>query len=192
MKKNLLSLPVATLIAIATSGTVLAAETTNLDVNFTANIRETTCDMKLVGGTGSDTAQTLIIGDSDGQVRFENIRAGTAKANFKIVLVECPDSLQSLKTSVNGSVSSLNTALTNSIAKASGGAENAGVAIARTSEPDSPFVINSTVDGERLVWTRTEISNKEVPLIAIMKETKASSLTTGKFEALATFQFNYE
>ncbi|MES3501020.1 fimbrial protein [Citrobacter freundii] len=192
MKKNLLSLPVATLIAIATSGTVLAAETTNLDVNFTANIRETTCDMKLVGGTGSDTAQTLIIGDSDGQVRFENIRAGTATANFKIVLVECPDSLQSLKTSVNGSVSSLNTALTNSIAKASGGAENAGVAIARTSEPDSPFVINSTVDGERLVWTPTEISNKEVPLIAIMKETKASSLTTGKFEALATFQFNYE
>lgn len=52
---------------LALSGSALA-EGTNLDVNFTANIRETTCDMKLMGGTGSDTDQTLLIGNGGGCV----------------------------------------------------------------------------------------------------------------------------
>ncbi|EOV5075537.1 fimbrial protein, partial [Salmonella enterica subsp. enterica serovar Kentucky] len=45
---------------------------------------------------------------------------------------------------------------------------------------------------ERLVWSEVEINNKEVPLIAIMKETKANSATTGAFSAVATFVFSYE
>lgn len=66
---------------LAMSGSAAAAD---LNVNFTANIRETTCDMKLVGGTGSDTQQTLTIGNN-GQVRLDDVKAGTANANFKIV-----------------------------------------------------------------------------------------------------------
>ncbi len=67
-----------------------------------------------------------------------------------------------------------------------------GVSVARASKPDEPFVINSTADSERLVWSEVEINNKEVPLIAIMKETKANSATTGAFSAVATFVFSYE
>ncbi|WP_206208746.1 hypothetical protein, partial [Vogesella mureinivorans] len=63
---NLYSLSVVAVTMLALSGSALA-EGTNLDVNFTANIRETTCDMKLMGGTGSDTDQTLLIGNG-GQV----------------------------------------------------------------------------------------------------------------------------
>lgn len=47
MKKNLYSLSVVAVTMLALSGSALA-EGTNLDVNFTANIRETTCDMKLM------------------------------------------------------------------------------------------------------------------------------------------------
>lgn len=84
------------LIALAMLAMTGHAAATDLNVNFTANIRETTCDMKLVGGEGSDTQQTLTLG-TNGQVRLDDVKAGTANAAFKIVMVECPASLTSLK-----------------------------------------------------------------------------------------------
>lgn len=83
MKKNMLRLPVIALIAMAASGAALA-EGTNLDVNFTATVNETTCNMKLQGGNGSDTDQTLQIGNDIG-VRISDFgtsanRAGNAAA----------------------------------------------------------------------------------------------------------------
>ncbi|UUX20471.1 fimbrial protein [Salmonella enterica] len=190
MKRNRLSLPIAALAVMAASGSALAANSTNLDVNFTATILETTCNMKLVGGTGSDTVQELIIGNSSGEVRIDDVRAGTATADFKLVIVECPASLQSLKTSINGTPSGYSTKILTSGTK--GSADYIGVSVARASKPDKPFVINSTADSERLVWSEVEINSKEVPLIAIMKETKANSATTGAFSAVATFVFSYE
>ncbi|MBR7315261.1 fimbrial protein, partial [Klebsiella pneumoniae] len=50
MKKNHCGYSLIALAMLAMSGSAAAAD---LNVNFTANIRETTCDMKLVGGTGS-------------------------------------------------------------------------------------------------------------------------------------------
>lgn len=176
---------------LALSGSALA-EGTNLDVNFTANIRETTCDMKLVGGTGSDVQQTLLLG-KNGQVRLDDAKAGTANANFKIVIVECPASLTSLKTTVRGTPSGyLPSGLVNQILKTSGGADFSAVEIARTDTPDAPFIINSKMDEERLVWTSTEIQNKEVPLVATLRETQTGKMTLGDFQAVATFEFSYE
>ena len=86
MKKNLFSMSVIALTTLTSLGT---ANATDLNVTFTANLLETTCNMKLVGGTGSDTEQTLKIGDSNGQVRLDAVKAGTATANFKIEIVEC-------------------------------------------------------------------------------------------------------
>ena len=141
MKKNL-KLSVVAMTMLALSGSALA-NGTNLDVNFTANIRETTCDMKLVGGTGSDTQQTLTIG-SNSQVRIDDVKAGTANANFKIVIVECPASLTSLKTTVKGSPSGyLTTGLVNQITKANGGADYSAVEIASG--------VNSTAAAELLI-----------------------------------------
>jgi len=189
-EKNLYSLSAVAMTMLALSGAALA-EGTNLDVNFTANIRETTCDMKLVGGEGSDTQQTLKIGG--GQVRLDDVKAGTANANFKIVIVECPASLTSLKTTVSGTRSGyLFSGLVNSILKTAGGADYSAVEIARASTPDAPFIINSKDDSERLVWTPTEIQNKEVQLVATLRETKANSMTVGDFQAVATFEFSYE
>ncbi|MBJ2928947.1 fimbrial protein, partial [Salmonella enterica subsp. enterica serovar Derby] len=176
MKRNRLSLPIAALAVMAASGSALAANSTNLDVNFTATILETTCNMKLVGGTGSDTVQELIIGNSSGEVRIDDVRAGTATADFKLVIVECPASLQTLKTSSNGTPSGYSTKILTKGTK--GSADYMVGSVARASNPDAPFVINSTADSERLVWSEVEINNKEVPLIAIMKETKANSATT--------------
>jgi hypothetical protein len=72
------------------------------------------------------------------------------------------------------------------------GANWAAVTIARESKPEAPFKINSTTDAERLVWTATEITNKEVPLVATLRETSAGKMTIGTFQAVATFEFTYE
>lgn len=190
MKKNYFSLSIVAMTMLALSGSALA-DGTNLDVNFTANIRETTCDMKLVGGTGSDTQQTLTIGNN-GQVRMDDVKAGLASAQFKIVIVECPASLRSLKTTIKGAPSSQSpTALTNQLI-ASGGANWSGVEIARVSTPDAPFLINSTDDAKRLVWTQDEIANKEVQLVATLRETLAGEMTIGAFQTVGTFEFTYE
>jgi len=191
MKKNLFSLSIVATTMLALSGSAFA-EGTDLDINFTANIRETTCDMKLVGGTGSDTQQTLTIGNN-GQVRLDDVKAGTANANFKIVIVECPSSLASLKTTVKGTPSGyLASGLVNQIAKTNGGADFSAAEIARADAPDAPFIVNSTVDAERLVWSPSEIQNKEVNLVATIRETKANSMTIGDFQTVATFEFSYE
>lgn len=189
MKKNL-KLSVVAMTMLALSGSALA-NGTNLDVNFTANIRETTCDMKLVGGTGSDTQQTLTIG-KNGQVRLDDVRAGTANAQFKIVIVECPSSLRSLKTTIKGApASKLKTALTNQLIP-SGGSNWSGVEIARAIAPEAPFLINSTDDAKRLVWTPEEIASSEVQLVATMRETSTGEMTIGAFQTVGTFEFTYE
>lgn len=191
MKKNLLGLSIAAMTTLALSGSALAEDTT-LDVNFTANIRETTCQMKLAGGAGSDTQQTLTIGNN-GQVRLDDIKAGTANANFKIMIVECPSSLNALKTTVTGTSSGyLHSALANQIAKASGGADFTAVEIARADTPEAPFIINAKDDTGKLVWTPSEIQNKEVSLVATLRETQANQMTIGEFQAVATFEFSYE
>ncbi|EOL8879053.1 MULTISPECIES: fimbrial protein [Enterobacter] len=178
------------LIALAMLAMTGSAAATDLNVNFTANIRETTCDMKLVGGEGSDTQQTLTIG-TNGQVRLDDVKAGTANATFKIVMVECPASLASLKTTVMGKQSGyLPSGIINQAAP--GAADYASVEIARASTPEAPFVVNSKEDAERLVWSPTELQNKEVALMATLRETQPNKMTIGDFQAVATFEFSYE
>lgn len=193
--KSYLSLPVAAFVLIAASGTAFAEEST-LDATLTANIRETTCDMKLVGGEGSDTNRTATVtvpGRSNIWIPLADGQAGKATSAFKLEIVECPASLTSLKTTIKGTSSPLlKTGLENKIAKADGGAEYAALEIARSTATDAPFTINSDVNAERLVWTKDEISQKEVSLTATLRETQSGSMTIGSFTTVATFEFSYE
>lgn len=166
--------------------------TTNLDVTFTATLRETTCDMKIEGGTGDGKNNTIPIGTS-GKTSLGDITAGndTASTTFKLLITECPSSLNALKTTITGTASTdVLTAIAN--AATDSPATNTGVSIARVSAPDAPFTINATDDAKRLVWSGAEISSKEVPLIARLVETKSGQATTGSFSAIATFNFVYE
>lgn len=176
------------------TATALPATAASLDVTFTANIRETTCDMAIEGGSGDGKANIIPIGTS-GKVSLDKVLAGdsTAKTTFKLKITECPTSLSSLKTTVSGTASgSVNTAIANSTLTTNGGADYMAVSIARNSAPNAPFKINSTVDSERLVWSAAEISSQEVELVAKLLETSSGRATTGTFSALATFNFTYE
>ncbi|WP_032940393.1 fimbrial protein [Citrobacter youngae] len=173
--------------------TALPSLAVTLDVTFTANIRETTCDMAIEGGSGDGQNNTIPIGTGE-KVSMDKIVNGdsAAQTTFKLKITECPSSLAALKTTVSGTQSALkNTALDNESTD-SAAASYIGLTIARTTTPDAPFVIGSTTDNERLVWSTTEIANKEVPLVATLIETSSGKGTTGPFSALATFNFTYE
>ncbi|ECG8592566.1 fimbrial protein [Salmonella enterica subsp. salamae] len=197
MKKTLLSLPIAAAMAmVAIPESALASDAT-LDATLTATIVDTTCNMKLSGGTGNATEQTINIivpGRDNIYVPVTDAQAGKAASTFKIQIVECPPSMTSLKTTIKGTASDTsNTALANQIAETDGGAKGAALEIARSIATTAPFVINSTVDAERLVWTEDEIKKaKEVSLTATLRETKAGEMTIGHFKTVVTFEFSYE
>lgn len=181
------------LLALALSSQAIAAST-NLDVTFTATLRETTCDMKIEGGTGDGMNNVIPIG-TGGSASLADIVAANDKAaaTFKLKIIACPDSLSSLKTTITGDQSGyLPTLIKNAVTKLNGGADYVGVSIARASAQDAPFVINGQTDSERLVWSPTEIDTDEVTLVAQLRESRAGSGTTGLFSALATFNFIYE
>ncbi len=197
VKKNLFNLPIATVVAMTAIPGIAFANGASLDANLTATIVDTTCNMKLSGGVGDNTKQTLTItvpGRENIYVPVTDAQAGKAASTFKIQIVECPTSLTSLKTTIKGTVSDASrTALANQIAETEGGAKGVALEIARSTATTAPFVINSTVDAERLVWTKAEIKDdKEVSLTATLRETKAGEMTIGHFKTVATFEFSYE
>lgn len=172
--------------------TTLPGQATSLDVTFTANLRETTCDMAIEGGSGDGQNNTIPIG-SGGIVGLDKVLNGdsSAQATFRLKITECPASLQSLKTTISGSKGDSDTVIING-ATATDAASNLGITIARVSATDAPFVVNASSDAGRLVWSSQEIGNKEVPLVATLVETQSGKGTTGTFSALATFNFTYE
>lgn len=173
--------------------TALPSQAVTLDVTFTANIRETTCDMAIEGGSGDGQNNTIPIGTGE-KVSMDKIVNGdsAAQTTFKLKITECPSSLAALKTTISGTSSAIKkTALINTSTD-SNATEYIGLTIARTTTPDAPFVIGSTTDSERLVWSTTEIASKEVPLVATLVETSSGKGTTGPFSTLATFNFIYE
>lgn len=191
MKKTMPLTRLAAFLALTVSSQTFAAGT-NLDVTFTATLRETTCDMKIEGGTGDGKANIIPIGTS-GKTSLADIVSGSdnASTTFKLKIIECPSSLAGLKTTIAGTKSGyIDTAITNAVV--TNKADYVGVSIARASAPTAPFTINSTTDTQRLVWSPQEISGQEVALIARLVETKTGLATTGDFSAVATFNFEYQ
>lgn len=172
----------------------LTANALALDLNFIANIKTSTCDMALQGGTlnGGDN-YTFTIGNN-GKVSATDIVNGldSATTDFSINIVDCAPEISKINVSVGGTpVSGMNTALLNSLAGSDGGAENIGLTIARQSAPDVPFTINSSAESGGIVWTQDEIESGSVPLIARLVST-ADKISAGNFSTIATFNFTYE
>lgn len=167
----------------------LTAQAQSLNVTFSANILETTCNMQLTGGTGDGSNNTYVIGDANGKVGLDDIlnKTDDAKVNFSLKATECPSSLSSIKTSINGSSTSVNTIIKNTLADS--GANWTGISIARSSAPDAPFIVNTS---GALAWTSAEINAGKVDLLARIEATNSSKATTGAFQADVTFNFTYE
>jgi len=174
-------------------GNVSLSFAQSLDVKFTASIRETTCDMRITGGTGNVDNYTISIGNG-GKTSLDKIISADASTSkpFTLDIVTCPTSISRLKTTISGTPSNyLNTALTNNLSGAEA-SSFVGATISR-SNGGNAFVINSTNDPDRIVWTSAEINSKRVSLVAKLVQTYGSTKATpGAFSTTATFNFTYE
>ncbi|TBL78901.1 fimbrial protein [Obesumbacterium proteus] len=170
----------------------------DLDLTFKANIKETTCDMYISGGTASGELanNTVITIGPSGQVRLDEILQGTSgtgnnTAGFSLNIKECPPGLTSIKTKVTASpLSPSLTAIANTAT--SGAAKHIGLTISRMDQPEQPFILNSEVDAQRLTWTTAELSTGKVDLLArLVLIGSDTSETTGNYSGTAIFNFTY-
>lgn len=179
-------------------GILFSSDVSALDLTFQANIRETTCDMYISGGSASgETASStnITIGPS-GQVRLDEIINGTTgsgnnTATFALNIKECPPGLANIKTKLTATAASPSTVAIKNTAS-SGAAANIGVTISRQDTPATPFVINSTTDAEMLIWTPADITAKKVDLLSrlVLVGTDITG-ATGNYTGTATFNFTY-
>lgn len=162
----------------------------DISIDFTATIKESTCSMKITGGTGSDTHQTLTLG-TGGKIGLDKIenKAAEASANFRIIASNCTPGLSKISSKIAGQIPSGSTTLIEPTATGTGYTQNIGVGFFRKSATDSDmFKINQ--DGQ-IVWTADEITNG-LDLTAALRESKPGQGTIGDFKATATFSFSYE
>lgn len=201
-------LPIAMLALAIGSAIPLTSHATpsQFDVTFTARILATTCNMAVNDGAAGGAA-TVYIGDADHKVTLGDLineqnstaTSGPTIAAFNIKASGCPASLQSIKTTITGTQNGNKVLVPSSIAD--GDAKGVGVKIARASAPDQPFTIftstTASTDGsEVILWdTASEVGDgKQLDLIAhlVPTTTLITGLTSGKFNAIATFNFDYE
>ncbi|ELW2863172.1 fimbrial protein [Salmonella enterica] len=184
-----------------------SAQAGDIDVQFKAKIRATTCDMSIGGGSGGGdgAATTIPFGDvllSD----IINHRTDTAfhdatMQQFSLDIDNCPDSLNGIKTVITGVVPADPTILMSSSTE-EGAAGGVGVQFSRLDEMENHFkifgVTNPSGSGaastEVINWTEQEISNKKVDMVAHLVTFKATADNTdiGSLQATATFNFTYE
>lgn len=166
-----------------------AGATSNLTVNFSATIKENSCNIYIANnnsGSGA-AASSEIKFNSVSLDKIINSDASAQKA-FTLKMDSCTPGLTKLTTTLHSSTTLLNNmAVGNTL---TGGAQNVGVQIARDSTPTQPFTLNSTTDSKRLVWTSSEISGGLVTLRATL--VAGSAPTLGSYQGIATFETSYE
>ncbi|EMF0720175.1 fimbrial protein [Citrobacter freundii] len=162
----------------------------DISIDFTATIKESTCSMKITGGAGSDTHQTLTLG-TGGKIGLDKIVNGDteASANFRIVASNCTVGLSKISGKIGGKMSPSTSMLIEPTLTGSGYTQNIGVGFFRKSATDSNmFKINQ--DGQ-IIWTADEIANG-LDLTATLRESIPGQGKMGDFKATATFSFSYE
>lgn len=170
----------------------------SLEVTFRATVAATTCVVAVEGGTGDGKSQTVVIGNSSGQVLMDDLLNGTegATTKFSLQATECPADMPTFYTTIQGEKDTqAQTALANQ-AHGTGAAQGVGIVIATTAAPDTPLALNSKIDAATFNWRFTDntlfMQSATAELIARLVPTSGSSnIRTGSVQATAVFHFDY-
>jgi len=168
----------------------LASHAESINVDFTATVIASTCNIKLTALNGSSVTDnggdkyTLTI-PNVGLDKIENATTA-AQADFKLVATECSAGLNSIVTKITGTTISgklIKNTLTDTTA-----AENLGMGFKLVNTEDSEFI---TPDGSSSVtWDANNIANGLDMTVALREITQGQG-TPGDFESSATFSFTY-
>lgn len=172
----------------------LCLSATELTVNFTATVKETTCAMGISALSGSAVSGDAASGNY--YLDFPTMgvadithKSALTEASFKVMPTNCNNDISSIKMTINGNRSGeSNTLLINDNAS-SADASGIGVGFKRRGEDDNS---RFTLDGSTYVdWTTDEIA-QGMELTGIIRQLNAANdISPGAFQAKATFVFNY-
>lgn len=174
------------------SATTVSA--TDLTVNFTATIKETTCAIKVsaIGGanlSGNSAANDYYLDFPTMGVSDISNKSALTEASFKLTPTDCNNEIASIVMTIGGASTADSSRLLTNDNTSSGDASHIGVGFRRMDEDDTQrFTLDGTTHTN---WTRDEIINGLQLTGVIRQTTTASDITPGAFQAKATFVFTY-
>lgn len=171
----------------------------NIDVTFTATVADTTCVVNVVGGSGDGKNQTVVIGDSAGEVSMDTIVSGdsAATADFSLQATECPAAgTPNFFTTIEADVDPQAGNMLLNKAEGLQAAQGLGISLSRADSPDTPLTLNQKIDYGTFGWQELVKDNftqsVQVPLIARITATVDPALAkAGNVQATAVFHFDY-
>lgn len=167
----------------------------DINVDFTATVRATTCNITLTALNGSSVTND---GNDNYTLRIPNMgldkivnAAAEAQADFKLVASGCSSGINWIDTTLSGNQSGSFPKLISPLTSdASSTTDYIGMGIKRLGADDSTFLEpNST---EKIRWSLTEINTSGLAMTVALRETSAGDGVPGNFRAKATFNFTYE
>ena len=170
----------------------LASQAETLNIDFTATVLATTCNMTIAALDGSsisgdDTSgYKLTMGDI-GMDKIINKSAESQKI-FKFVASNCAGSLTSITTALATSASASGNFIKNE-STATGAATNVGMGFKRKSTSDETYL---TPGSGSITWTTEERTNNAVEMTVALRELTNGAGTIGAFSSKATFTFTYQ
>ncbi|MBJ9268741.1 fimbrial protein [Citrobacter freundii] len=166
------------------------AETVNVD--FTATVLGTTCNMTIAALDGSSVSGDATNGFklTVGDVGLDKIvkKSAESQKNFKFVSSDCAGSMTSITTALATSASASGNFIKNESAEI-GAATNIGMGFKRKSVSGETYMTPGTGS---LAWTPEERTNNALEMTVALRELTDGAGTTGAFSSKATFTFTYQ
>lgn len=167
---------------------------TDITVNFTATVKETTCAMTLAPLNGANlsgdsaTENYLLDLPSLGVSDITN-KSSLTEASFKILPSNCSNYVSSMSMTISGQHSGYTDSLLVNVASVPNGVSYIGAGFKRMNDDDSlRFKLDGTT---RINWTRDEMVNG-LNLTSIIRQTTSSyHMVPGELQVKATFVFTY-
>ncbi|MDW3779437.1 fimbrial protein [Kluyvera cryocrescens] len=171
----------------------------NIDVTFKATVADTTCVINVVGGSGDGKNQTVVIGDSSGEVSMESVVNGdsAATASFSLQATECPAAgTPSYFTTIQADSDPQAGNMLLNQAEGPLAAQGLGISLSRADSLDTPLILNQKLSYGDFGWqvlTQDNFTQSvEARMVARIAVTSAvSSAKAGSVQATAVFHFDY-
>ncbi|HEI2545536.1 TPA: fimbrial protein [Escherichia coli] len=167
----------------------------DINVDFTATVKATTCNITLTALNGSSITND---GNDNYTLRIPNIgldkianSAAVAQADFKLVASGCSSGISWIDTTLSGNKSNSSPKLIIPLASdTSATTSYIGMGMKRLGADDSTFLEPNSA--EKVRWSLTEINTSGLAMTVALRETAAGQGVPGSFRAKATFNFIYE
>ncbi|APR30471.1 MULTISPECIES: fimbrial protein [Citrobacter] len=167
------------------------AETVNVD--FTATVLGTTCNMTIAALDGSSVSGDATNGYklTVGDVGLDKIvkKSAESQKNFKFVSSECAGSMTSITTTLATSASASGNFIKNESLE-TGAATNIGMGFKRKSTSGETYMTPGA--SSTLTWSPEERTNNALEMTVALRELTDGAGTTGAFSSKATFTFTYQ